>query len=58
MIFSLIRCRCLDPSIIPSTGNCKKWITFDIIDKLLDRHNLIHMDITELNLEIVRNINN
>ena len=48
---------CLDPSIIPCTGTPVKnglqlEQTKDIIDKLLDRHNLINMDITELNLEI------
>ena len=48
---------CLDPSIIPCTGTPVKnglqlEQTKDIIDKLLDRHNLINMDITELNLDI------
>ena len=48
---------CLDPSIIPCTGTPVKnglqlEQTKDIIDKLLDKHNLINMDITELNLDI------
>ena len=48
---------CLDPFIIPCTGTPVKnglqlEQTKDIIDKLLDRPNLINMDITELNLDI------
>jgi arginase len=48
---------CLDPSIISSTGTpVKNGLELEqtkyIIDKLLDKPNLINMDITELNLDI------